>query len=230
MSLTALLVEDEASYKKIIEIRLKNWDSALVITHAKTITEARAVLDKVAAPFSLVILDQNLPDGYGWTLLDHPKLAGSAVLAISSDDSADLPAQTVRAGADHFLGKKQISEPLFIPLIQALIQRKGLEEELLQAKITASRMDTVKTLLATLRHEINNPLGAVLGGAYLIRSKGELESGQSDAVRLIEESSRRIKHVLDQLCETADLQAVTKAQEQVFQIPGDKPWEGSKKD
>jgi signal transduction histidine kinase len=134
----------------------------------------------------------------------------------------------VRAGALHFLKKRQVSEPLFIPLVEAILERKKLESALITAKLKEQKMNTIRLLLATLRHEINNPLGAVLGGAYLIRAGGTLDADQIEAIKLIEASGNRIKDVMKRICEAADLEEVVKANEPIYQIPGDAPW-GEKK-
>lgn len=227
--LHALLIEDDASFKRILEIRLKAWREDLKITVAATIAAARGLLDQMHLQFDFVILDQHLPDGMGWQLLEHPRLRDLTVLAVSSDEAPELPGQTVLAGAQHFLAKRQVTEALFIPLLEAMLERKGLELKLVKAQVSESRLEAIKVLLATLRHEINNPLGAVLGGAYLVRSKGELATDQIEALKLIESSGNRIKHVVQQLCQAAELQEVTKANEKVFQVPGDKPWDSEKK-
>lgn len=230
MACSALVIDDDASFRRIVEIRLRAWDKAVEISTAESLAQARSALDLPGKRFTLVVLDQNLPDGFGWELLSHPGLLDAAVLAVSADNSPDLPGLTVKAGAAHFLAKRQVTEPLFIPLVEALIERKRLEQEVMRSKIRESRMETIKTLLATLRHEINNPLGAVLGGTYLLRSAGQLSQEQTEALRLIEASGHRIKYVITQLCEAAELEEVTKAKEQLFQIPGDAPWGGSQSD
>lgn len=225
MSIPVLIVEDDQHFKKLVEIRLKSGLPEVLITHAESITRAKELLSAEGASYTLVILDQHLPDGLGSELFDHPKLKEAAVLAVSADDSPEIPGRALMAGAQHFLGKRQVAEPLFIPLILALLERKKLERELIDTRIKQSRLDTIKVLLGTLRHEINNPLGAVLGAAYILRSTGQLAKEQTDALRLIEASGNRIKHVLNQLCETAELEQMLKGQEQVFHIPGDPSWE-----
>ena len=193
---------------------------------AGTLKEARAALDDPSNSFQLVVLDQHLPDGLGPTLFEHAKLREAAVLATSSDISPELAGNAVKSGAHHFLNKRQISEPLFIPLVEALIERKKLETQLLNAEIEKSRMESIQTLLATLQHEINNPLGGVLGATYLIKVGGStLSEDQIEALKLIEQSGARIRHVLEQLCETAELLEVTKGHEKVFHVPGDPDWE-----
>ncbi len=225
MAFPIFILEDDPQFRKILELRLRSWRKDLDITVAESISAAKKTLDASTTQFSLAILDQQLPDGSGVEMLEHSALQGVPVLAVSADDSPELPANAVSAGAAHFLGKRQISAPLFIPLLEAIIRRQEVEKELLSSEIRKSRMETIRTLLGTLRHEINNPLGAVLGGAYLMRSGEDLSTEQVEAVKLIEESGKRIKHVLEQLCDTAELEEVTKGHEQVFHIPGDPAWD-----
>ena len=225
MSVAVLIVDDDQQFRRIVELRLAGWREDLKIVIAENLTQARQILDLADAPFTIVILDQHLPDGLGVELLDHPLVKDASVLAVSADETPEVPVRAVRAGAQHFLSKRQVTTPLFLPLLDALIERKLLEQELIRTRIQQSRMETIKMLLRTLRHEINNPLGAVLGGAYLVRSGGTLSDEQTRALKLIEQSGNRIKHVIEQLCETAELEAVTKGREEVFQVPGDPAWE-----
>lgn len=227
MATSALIVDDDLNFQKVVELRLRAWREDIQIRFADSLASARSYLNDKALSFTLVVLDQHLPDGLGASLFDHPRLQEAAVLAVSADAAPELPASALLAGAQHFLSKRQVSEPLFLPLVEALIERKRLEAELLRAKLKQSRLETIKVLLGTLRHEINNPLGAVLGGVYLLKLKDNLEKEQADAIRLIEGSGNRIKHVIQQLCETVELEEVTKGQEQVFHVPGDPAWESS---
>ncbi len=242
MEIKILIVEDDLNFAKVAEIRLRAGFPRAQITHVKTLAAARATLqltppkqenkevEVITIPptnenkFDLIILDQHLPDGLGVDLLSEPALEESAILAVSADDAPEIPGRAVGAGAHHFLGKRQVSEQLFIPLITALLDRNRFAQELLQAKLKQSKLDTIKTLLGTLRHEINNPLGAVLGATYLLRSGTPLTTEQSDALRLLEASGNRIKHVLSQLCDTAQLEEVTKGKEPMFHVPGDPVW------
>lgn len=224
MNFQTFILEDDAAFLQILSIRLQSWKKDITLHVTKSIAEGRALLDATPEAFSLAILDHHLPDGLGVELLNHPKLRNAAILAVSADIEPELPGNTLKAGAQHFLGKRQVTEPLFLPLLEALVERKQLEQELINTQIHRARMHSMKVMLATLRHEINNPLGAVLGGTYLLRAVGNLDPKQIEALGLIEQSGQRIKHVLQQLCEAAELSEVTKAHEQVFHVPGDNPW------
>jgi signal transduction histidine kinase len=219
-----LIVEDTKSFQHLLSVRLRAWRPGIKIVLAEKLSAARKILDESTEPFMFVILDQHLPDGMGYEIMNHEKLSQTPVLAVSSDDAPELPAETLLSGASHFLPKSQISEDLFIPLIEALIARSEIEQERAKAQVHQERLEVIRNLVATLRHEINNPLGAVLGASFILRSSAELDPEQKEAVRLIEDSSNRIKHVLNELCNAAELEEVAKGRESVYQIPGDPKW------
>ncbi|MCB0344799.1 MAG: response regulator, partial [Bdellovibrionales bacterium] len=155
--LKAIVVDDDESFAKLVSIRLKSWNESIDIDTASDVASARKLLENASTNYRLAILDNHLPDGSGFELMDHSGLENAAVLSVSSDDAPELPAQNVRAGAHHFLEKRNISAPLFIPLVEAILERKKLEEQIKDSAVKAARLDTIKTLVATLRHEINNP-------------------------------------------------------------------------
>lgn len=225
-----LIIDDDASFRRVLELRLRSFMKDMQTTYFETIQGARDYLRSQAKlEFDLVILDEHLPDGRGMELLSEGWFENLAVLMISSDTAPGIPGASLQAGAMYFLNKIQVREELFRPLITGIIDRNKLQRELNQARIKAVMVDTVKTLVATLRHEINNPLGAVLGAAYIMRQSGATSPEQVEAAELVESSGKRIKHVLDELCKAIEIEPVTKAHQRVFHIPGDERWDDSKK-
>lgn len=224
MTSNVLIIDDDLSFKRLLELRLKAFIKDLAITHFPDLTSARSFLETSTVDFDLVILDEHLPDGRGVELLNEGRFKDMAVLSVSSDDDPAIPGASMQAGAAYFLSKLRVSEPLFKPLVSGIIDRNRMQRELAAARINAAVTDTVKTLLDTLRHEINNPLGAVLGASYLLRHAPAGSAEQRQAAELVDASGRRIKHVLEQLCAAVDLKPVMKADSKVFHIPGDAPW------
>lgn len=229
MSVHVLIIDDDSSFKHLVELRLKKMFPDLAVTAFENLREARNFLISSKINFDLVLLDQHLPDGRGLELLKEGALNDLAVLAVSSDDNPQIPGATIQAGAAYFLNKMHVSEALFEPLVRGIIDRNRLSRELTQAKMDSAKMDTVRTLVSTLRHEINNPLGAVMGAVYLVKTDASITPDQKQAAEIIEESSKRIKHVLKELCDAALVESVDKSNEKVFQVPGDNPWVKSKK-
>lgn len=221
-----LVIDDDASFVRLLEKRLKSFIEDLSLYHFSSLEEVRAFLKTEAKEsFQLVFLDQHLPDGSGIDLLREGWFENLAVISVSSDDAPDMPGENVKAGAMYFLNKINLTEPLFKPLVCGILDRNKIQQELSNIKLNTARIETVKTLVSTLRHEINNPLGAVLGAAYLLKNSSDLKEDQKEAARLVESSGKRIKHVLDELCKAISLEPVSKAEQKVFHIPGDKPWE-----
>lgn len=224
--ISVLLIEDDLQFKKLLEMKLKSILPDAIFHHVTKLADARSLLGSTKRPIiDLVVLDQHLPDGRGVVLLEEGLLEGMAVLAVSSDDSPEIPGANIKAGAAFFLSKTSISQPLIKPLITGILERNRLLSELNEARLKLAVMDSVKTLISTLKHEINNPLGAVLGGAFLLKNAKDASSDQREAAELVEASGKRIKHVLEQLVEATDLSRVEKGGTMVFHIPGDKPWD-----
>ena len=220
-----LIVEDDPSFAQLLKLRLNAWQSDATLFEAGSISAATLLLeDNPPSFFSLVILDQHLPDGMGPSLLSHPSLERTAVMALSAESAPELPAAAVSAGAHHFLNKTEVSSAHFIQLLDAVLAKAKLETKTLEAKIRTSQLKTVRTLIETLQHEINNPLGAVIGASYLVRASENLTEEQRKAVALIEQSSHRIKEVMQALAEAITLEEVTKGRESVFHVPGDPDW------
>jgi len=223
-NLNILIVDDDKSFRRILQLRLKSYYPSLLITESQTISEAQDIINKNSS-FDLLILDQHLPDGRGADLLVNNPQITMPVLALSSDEDSNLPADTVTKGARFFLSKSQVSQSFFLPLVDAIIQRARIEKEAHNALRSREILDSIRTLLRTLQHEIHNPLGAVFGAMYLLQSEKSSEKDKKKAIELIEQSSQRIKTVIEKLYETAELEKVTKGDEILYQIPGDPSWE-----
>lgn len=226
-----LIVDDDEAFTKLLQLRLKSFMPGMELTNFTKLAPAREFLQQIEKPdFDLVILDEHLPDGRGAEFLNEGWFQDLAVLAVSSDTDPDIPGATVQAGAMYFLNKSQVKEPLFRPLVLGLIDRNRIQRELAESRVQGAIIDTVRTLVSTLRHEINNPLSAVLGGAFMFRSTADPESNQAEAAAIVEKSGKRIQHVLEQLCQAIELEPVIKGQSKVFPIEGDQPWDDSKKE
>ena len=224
-----LIIDDDLSFRKLLVMRLKSFIPGLTVDTFDNLESARSALsamgDSGIEEFDLAILDEHLPDGRGADFLKEGWLHDLAVLSVSSDEAPEIPGTLMHAGATYFLSKVSVSEPLFRSLVLGLIERNELRRELEKARLNSAIVDTIKTLVSTLKHEINNPLGAVLGAAYLLRNQRDASADQKEAAELVESSGKRIKHVLDKLCETVALEPVTKGRQRVFHIPGDKRWD-----
>jgi DNA-binding NarL/FixJ family response regulator len=219
-----LIIDDDKNFRKILSMRLRSGYADGVFHQTQDLREAKVALLK-ESPFDLLILDQHLPDGTGSDFLTDELIGDTPVLCMSSDNAPEIPATTLKQGARFFLSKNRVSESFFIPLTKSLIERAHFEKEMRSAIRSAEILESVRTLLRTLQHEINNPLGALFGATYVLQSSEGSDEDRKKALELVQKSSTRIKHVLDKLSETAELETVSKATETLYQIPGDPSWE-----
>ncbi|RME61684.1 MAG: response regulator [Candidatus Dadabacteria bacterium] len=227
---SVLIVDDDPSFRKILTLKLRSFLPKIKPVEFSDLESTRAFFNNNPnTAFDLVVLDENLPDGSGQDLLKEGLFKNQLVIAISSEEDPEIPGSLLKAGAAYFINKDQINKPLFKPLIMGIIERNKLARKLLELEIQTAKMDTIKTLVATLRHEINNPLGVVLSGAYLVGSEKTQNINKKEAAELIEKGGKRIKEVLDKLCQALELEEVVKGGEKVIHIPGDKPWENQHK-
>lgn len=226
-----IVIDDDANYRKLLELRLKSFLTNLNLVQFEDLETAKSFLEsEQLKAFDLVILDEHLPDGKGVDLLKAGYFQEQAVVTISSDPDVQVVGNALKAGSLYFLSKTQISDELFPHLIKALMARAKLVKELNSNRIQAAILDTVKTLVATLRHEINNPLGAVLGATFLLKNNSSSSPEQVKAASLIESSGTRIKEVLEKLCDTLNLRVVEKSGQNTFHIEGDKEWVSNQKE
>ena len=218
-----LILDDDKNFRQIIKLRLNTISYKLNIIEKDSIASVKTYL-KDHSP-KLVFLDQHLPDGMGHNLLEEGNLSNSIVISLSSDESPELPVANLKAGARLFFQKPEVSRPFFFPMIEALIAREELEDNKRKEEEVKLQLDTVKTLIRTLQHEINNPLGAVIGSLYLLKSNKASDDDKKEAIKLLDESSSRIKSVLEKLGTALTLDSVEKGPDLLFHIPGDKNWE-----
>lgn len=217
-----LMVDDDKNFRQILKMRLKSISYKFNLVEKDNITSALSYLNE-GIP-KLVFLDQHLPDGMGYSLLENGSLAKSIVISLSSDESPELPVTNLRGGAKLFFQKSEISRPFFFPMIEALIAREELNDAKKKEDDSKKQIETVKILIRTLQHEINNPLGAVIGGLYLLKSQNASEDDKQEAIKLLDESSGRIKKVLEKLGTALTLHQIEKGPDLLFHVPGDKEW------
>jgi response regulator of citrate/malate metabolism len=230
MATTIIILDDSAEFRKLMSMRLKSFIPDLCLVVFSSIADARdGIRVHPELQPDLVILDHHLPDGVGLELMSEERLQGLAILAVSSDPDPEIPGSSMRAGATYFLSKDKVRDQSFKSLVLGLVDRNRTQRELQEVRRKATVVDTVRTLVDTLRHEINNPLGAVLGAAFILKSTSASVEDRQEAARLVEESGKRIKFVLDELSRAVSLDQVMKSDHRVFQVPGDKPWESGKK-
>lgn len=227
--LTILILDDDRNFRRILLMRLKSIFPGSKFVEFDNLAGVREYFTKNGRQtINFALLDQHLPDGRSGELLEEGLFNDIPVLAMSSDESPELPAGSVLQGARFFIPKTQTSQSFFPPLLLAILERSEFEKKVKETEKAQEILDSVKTLIRTLQHEINNPLGAVFGAMYLLRSSQGSEEDRAKALSLIDQSSKRIKTVLEKLSEATELEKLSKGSEELYQVPGDPQWDKSK--
>src|SRR5215470_12483576 len=136
-----LLIEDDDADALLVEELLLDAAAAVTLRRARSMAEAKPLLDGVAC----VLLDLGLPDtqelqelpGVRW-LQEHVPEVAVVVLTGISDEY--LGAAAVRAGAQDYLVKGQVDGLLLYRVIRYATERRRLEEtqrELREAQLVA---------------------------------------------------------------------------------------------
>jgi DNA-binding NtrC family response regulator len=120
-----LIIEDELLLGRNIKAYLQG--KGLQAETADTLKAARAKLSALAP--DLVLLDHNLPDGLGLTLIPEIKAKGAKVVMLTAVGGVKLAVEAMKAGADDYLSKPVSLEELSL-LAGKLIAQAQIENRL----------------------------------------------------------------------------------------------------
>ena len=115
MKATALIVDDEADIRELLEITLSRM--GLKTRAAANLGEARELLESQS--FDFCITDMRLPDGSGISLVQHiqKKYACMPVAVLTAYGSADAAVESLKAGAFDF-----VSKPVDLAALRKLVE------------------------------------------------------------------------------------------------------------
>jgi signal transduction histidine kinase len=117
---------------------------------------------------------------------EHGGIAGA--IEIFSDNSARLNAQQSQTRLELTLREL---DAVNSQLRRELSERQRAEEALMRAEKLAS----AGRMAATIAHEINNPIAAVMNILYMLRERESLDEGTHELLGLAEEELRRVASI-----------------------------------
>jgi len=146
-----------------------------------TMAEAREGVR--TAPPDLLLLDRGLPDGDGSLLCRElkadPATAGIPVILLTARDRVEERVEGLLGGADDYIPKPYHKEELLARVngclrtraLQQALRRQAEElaqmnQELVATQtrlVRAERLAAIGEIGLAIRHEINNPLGTIIG-------------------------------------------------------------------
>ena len=125
-----------------------------------------SALDHVAQhEIDVILLDLTLLDSSGLQTFErmHAQAPTIPTIVLTAMDIETLGMEAVQKGAQDYLIKGQVDTPLLVRSIRHAIERKLLENQLLQS----NRLESVGELAGGVAHEFNNLLTSIMGYTQL---------------------------------------------------------------
>ena len=213
MPFRLLIVDDDDTDVLRIEQVLQQETPVADSHRARTVAEARTLLSETV--FEATLVNHALPDGDCFDVLDF--ILNSAiqlpVVVLTQYGHEDLAVSAMKAGAIDCIRKELDHRHLeVLPMrLQEAMHRHHVMQQLVEhtrRRDQRALIETVRSTVANVKHEINNPLAIISGNAQLLlelASMTELDEELVKPIRDIEEASLRIAESLEKLNSIKDL-------------------------
>lgn len=212
-----LVVDDDPAFRNLCRLYLQD-DSRIGYHVLEAASGADAMGICGAEPLDCLLIDYNLPDASGTTLLRELRnLCGplTPMILLTGLGSEDIAIEAMHAGAADYIPKDRISEESLTRAISNAVERSRLmrsiddrNQRLVRANDELQRKnDQIQRFYHAVSHEIKTPLTAareflslVADGVY-----GEVSGEQSEALGLAMESCDQIAAHFNELIEVTRL-------------------------
>jgi DNA-binding response OmpR family regulator len=172
------------------------------------------------APPDLLLLDRGLPDGDGSALCRELKADPSTqeipVILVTARDRVEERVEGLLGGADDYIPKPYPKEELLARIYGCLrtralqralrqkaeeVEQKNQELVATQARLVrAERLAAIGEVGLAIRHEVNNPLGTIMGYAeLLLRQREDLPPDVQKNLEAIHRACIRIRDIVRRL-------------------------------
>jgi signal transduction histidine kinase len=206
---TVLLIEDNPGDARLIQEMLREArGTRFRLECADGLT---AGLERLArGGVELILLDLSLPEsqGLGTFVRVHTQVPGLPVVVLTGSNDEELGNRAVQAGAQDYLIKGQVDGQLMGRSLRYAIERGRIEEELRRRGEQLAEMDRRKDeFLATLAHELRNPLAPVRNALHILRLSGG--SGPA-AGHILEMMERQVGHMVRLVDDLLEISRITR--------------------
>lgn len=196
-----LIVDDEPDIAKALKLHLE--DVGYAVSVASGGAAALAELEKTRN-YTIILLDINMPEINGVTVLKHIRESGNsaAVIMMSGHGSEELAVECMRNGAEDYVAK-----PFSLSDIQGRIERASehrkerMEKQMLQQE--------KEDFILMLSHDMKNPLTAVIGSIDIIREGclGTINEEQEEYLQSAIDSCNEVVVMIDNLLDIRKFEA-----------------------
>jgi DNA-binding response OmpR family regulator len=183
-----LVAEDDALQAAVIRDLLA--EQGYLVRTATSLAETRVAI-RAEAP-DLLLLDRMLPDGDGSVLcaeLKQAPLPAFPIILLTARDRIEDRIDGLMRGADDYI-PKPFNPQEFLARVHGCLRTLGLQRELQEKAaelaekhemllatqvrlVQSQRLAAIGEIGLAIRHEINNPLGTILGFTDLLLAQAE---------------------------------------------------------
>lgn len=190
----ALVIDDDPSIVRFLEIYLEGQGFRIhsALTGAEGIETARQLVPDI------ILLDYVMPDLNGLEVLRRLKqderTRSIPVVVLTARSEVGEKVKGLDLGVDDYITKPFDIRELKARLVSILTRRREQVET-----TEAEKLKTLREVIASVSHEVNNPLAAILMCAEALeRRHTELED-VTEKSRVIQENVLRIRDILKRL-------------------------------
>lgn len=198
--LRILIIEDDEDHAFLEQDILSDeLDCSVSIAKSK---EELKIEDVVYS--DIILLDYNLPDTTGGELLRMIRNKSDVpVIIITGDEQLETAVETLKNGASEFL----VKSPKNISLLPGIVSRvlddyksqKLLEKQKKEKEELRTKIETLRQVLTTLAHYINNSTTTMFGYAQLCDQNPEDANRCKKLARVTIKETKKITFVLQEL-------------------------------
>jgi signal transduction histidine kinase len=137
----------------------------------------------------------------------HAQMPDTPVVVLTGSQNEELGNQAVQSGAQDYLIKGHVDASLLRRALRYAIERGRNRKELRQRAEQLAEMDRRKDeFLATLAHELRNPLAPIRNSLHILRMSGNGPASE----RVLEMMERQVSHMVRLVDDLLEVSRVTR--------------------
>jgi CheY-like chemotaxis protein len=194
-----LIVEDDSDQALLEREALEEEIPDCKVTH---VSSGAAALRLDLSNFDTILLDYNLPDMTGLDILKEISLRPHGpVIMVTGEEVLEIAVQSLQEGADEFVIKSIDLHHILPHLVERTIanfhQKKKVEDMEIKEREKRVQIETLKRVMLTLAHHLNNALMPVTFSAELCKRSNFASTQSAKLVNTCLKETQRVNAILE---------------------------------